>query len=118
MKKIENVSQRLRDYFENTPREEVLALWDQCNRPEYEGTVTVREAMEALEGIDVGQIPVAYREAYIRSIRKIQVNSETGRLLYEHDLPAEPGRPDRTHSPSGNGNTEGGVNRPTPPQSP
>ena len=42
------VEQELEDFFAETSDEEILKLWNECAREEYEGTITVSEYMDAI----------------------------------------------------------------------
>ena len=48
MNRIDNIGQELEDFFAGTSDEEILKLWNECARKEYEGTITVSEYMDAI----------------------------------------------------------------------
>lgn len=48
MNRIDNIGQELEDFFAGTSDEEILKLWKECAREEYEGTITVSEYMDAI----------------------------------------------------------------------
>ena len=48
MNRIDNIGQELEDFFARTSDEEILKLWNECAREEYEGTITVSEYMDAI----------------------------------------------------------------------
>lgn len=48
MNRIDNIGQELEDFFARASDEEILKLWNECAREEYEGTITVSEYMDAI----------------------------------------------------------------------
>ncbi len=48
MNRIDNIGQELDRFLAETSDEEILKLWNQCAREEYEGTITVSEYMDAI----------------------------------------------------------------------
>lgn len=44
-----NIERAVEEFFANTSSEEILRLWDECARAEYDGTISVGEYMKRTE---------------------------------------------------------------------